>query len=132
MRFFLCCLAVFLWVSSSFAQFDGGATRNNGNYYGEQRYSQEEIRAMRGSLKNSGDQKLARNILIVKAVADYKIGDEKLQGDFDDLERNREYNEKMNKIMKRLSNKKIRNLKNREVLNILNEAGNKLYNLLSN
>jgi hypothetical protein len=86
---------------------------------------------MRGYLRNSGDQKEARNILILKAVVDYKTGDEKLEQDFANLENNREYNKKLEKIMQQLSNKKIRNSKNKEVIQILNDAGNRIYNLLA-
>ena len=38
----------------------------------------------------------------------------------------------MDKIFAKLKNDKIRNSKNQKVINILNEAGAKIYNLMSN
>lgn len=90
------------------------------------------LKISRSYLRNTGDEKKARNILIVKQVADFKIGDEKLAKDFETVESNREFERKMAKIMEKLNNKKMRDSKNREVINILNEAGDKLYNLLAN
>ena len=90
------------------------------------------IKMSRFYLRDSGDEKKARNILIVKQVADFKIGDEKLTKDFETVESTREFERKMEKIMENLSNRKMRDSKNREVINILNEAGDKLYNLLAN
>jgi len=90
------------------------------------------MKTMRGSLRNSGDDKLARNLLVVKAVADFKIGDEKYAKNFETVENTRAFDRKMEKIMNALSNEKRRNSKNREVVQILNEAGEKLYNLLAN
>lgn len=90
------------------------------------------LKTMRGFLKNSGDQKDARNIMILREVVNFKMGDEKLEKELDELENNREYNKKLNKIMSKLSNDRMRNSKNREVMRILQEAGDKIYNLLSN
>ena len=78
------------------------------------------------------DNGIRDNPAIVKQVADFKIGDEKLAKDFETVENNREFERKMAKIMEKLNNKKMRDSKNREVINILNEAGDKLYNLLAN
>ena len=82
-------------------------------------------------MRNTGNQKIARNIMILKEVADYKIGDEKLEKEFDNLEKTQEYHQKLGKILSKLSNKKMRNSKNSDVIEILNDAGNKLYNLLA-
>lgn len=90
------------------------------------------IKTLRGSMRNTGNQKDARNLMIVKAVADFKMGDEKLAKEFDELENNREYHEKLQKIMDKLSNKKYPNNKNKEVTKILQDAGNRIYNLLAN
>lgn len=90
------------------------------------------LKVSRSYLRNTGDEKKARNILVVKQVADFKIGDEKLAKDFEMVESTKEFERKMAKIMENLSNKKMRDYKNREVINILNEAGDKLYNLLAN
>ena len=116
MRWFVCFLAALLWVSPLYAQFDSEPSYDSGTY----KY-----------MRNTGDQKTARNIMVLKEVADYKIGDEKLAKEFDNLEKTQEYHQKIGKILSKLSNKKMRNSKNREVIEILNDAGNKLYNLLA-
>ncbi|MBO6281030.1 MAG: hypothetical protein J6N49_00715 [Alphaproteobacteria bacterium] len=90
------------------------------------------VKTMRGSLRNSGDDKIARNLLVVKEVADFKIGDEKYAKNFETVENTRAFDRKMEKIMEKLSNNKRRNMKNDEVVKILNEAGEKIYNLLGN
>lgn len=82
-------------------------------------------------MKNFGSQKTARNIMILREVAGFKLGDEQLRKDFAELEQNSQYEKKLQKIMQKLKNDKIRNSKNKEVLRILDEAGDKIYNLLS-
>ena len=83
-------------------------------------------------LAGYGDQREARNIMVVHAVANYKLGDEKLAKQFEKVEDNAEFERKMQQIMENLNNNRLRNSKNREVIRILNDAGNKLYNLLAN
>ena len=90
------------------------------------------IKITRNYLKNSGDERIARNLLVVKKVADFKIGDEKYAKYFETVENTREFDRKMEKALSVLSNSKMRNSKNKEVIQILNEAGDKLYNLLAN
>lgn len=90
------------------------------------------IKITRNYLKNSGNERIARNLLVVKKVADFKIGDEKYAKDFETVENTREFDRKMEKALSVLSNSKMRNSKNKEVIQILNEAGGKLYNLLAN
>lgn len=85
-----------------------------------------------GRLLSFGSQKEARNLLIVEAVARYKLGDEKLAEQFESLEDNAEYHRKIEQIMENLSNNRLRNNKNKEAIRILNDAGNRLYNLLTN
>lgn len=92
---------------------------------------EQEPQMLYNRMRDYGDQKEARNIKIVEAVAHYKLGDEKLREEMEKLEQNREYNRKMNKIMEKLSNDKRRDSKNKEVVRILQDAGNKLYNLLA-
>lgn len=87
---------------------------------------------MSGRLLGFGPQKEARNLMIVEAVARYKLNDEKLAEQFDSLENNAEYHRKLEQIMQNLSNNRLRNSKNKEVIRILNDAGNRLYNLLTN
>jgi hypothetical protein len=83
-------------------------------------------------LASYGDQREARNIMVVQAVANYKLGDEKLANQFEKVEDNAEFERKMQQIMENLSNNRLRNAKNREAIRILDDAGNKLYNLLAN
>ncbi len=83
-------------------------------------------------LASYGDQREARNIMVVQAVVNYKLGDDKLAKQFEKVEDNAEFERKMQQIMENLSNNRMRNTKNREVIRILDDAGNKLYNLLAN
>lgn len=91
----------------------------------------ENNKNLRGSLRSSGYQKTARNIMIVNNVAEYKLGDEQLVKYFNELQSNREYQRKMQKIRDNLQNEKIRNSKNREIIRILDDAGERIYNLLA-
>ena len=97
----------------------------------EQTEYEPESQMIYARMRDYGDQKDARNIKIVEAVAHYKLGDENLREEIEKLDQNREYNKKMKKIMEKLSNDKRRDTKNREVVRILQETGNKLYNLLA-
>lgn len=90
------------------------------------------LRLSRSTLKNTADQRTARNLLVLKEVSEYKLDDERLKDDITEVSQNKEYLRKIEIIRKKLSNKKISDSKNKEVLRILNDAGNKLYNLLSN
>ena len=115
-------------------------TYQNNNYIQQEQAQTDEKQniedeaksIMRRKPRNSANTKEARNLLIVKQVADFKYGDEKLAGNFEELENEKTFQNNLNKIMSNLENKKMRNSKNREVISILNEAGNKLYNLLAN
>ena len=99
----------------------------------ENQYSNGEKRKInKGRLLSFGTQKEARNIMIVEAVARYKLGDKKLADQFESLEDNAEYQRKIEQIMENLSNESMRNNKNKEAIRILNDAGNRLYNLLAN
>ncbi len=88
------------------------------------------IKYSRNIMLNSNDNKVARNLMIVNEVASFKMGDEKLNKNFENLKDSKTYNQKMDKIFAKLNNNKIRNQKNQQVINILNEAGQKIYNLL--
>jgi len=99
--------------------------------YAEDVNGNPAVRFTRGTLKNSGDQKRARNILVLYNVAQFKLGDEELSGEFDKLEKNKMFDKKMQSIMDKLNNKKLTNSKNKKAKEILEEAGNKLYNLLA-
>lgn len=89
------------------------------------------IKYSRDLFLNSGDDKTARNLMVVQEVSNFKMGDEKLAKSFEKLKNNKNYNKKMDKIFAKLNNNKMRNQKNQQVINILNEAGQKIYNLMS-
>lgn len=130
-----------LFGFSAFAQVRENADEMYNDYGGisEQTYQENKsnmennllLKTIRSPLKNYGDERTARNILIVKEVADFKLDDEKLQDEFAKVANSREYAQKMQRIMDKLSNKKLRNTKNKEVIRILDEAGKKIYNLLA-
>ncbi len=89
------------------------------------------IKYSRNIMLNSNDNKVARNLMIVNKVSSFKMGDEKLNKSFENLKDNKTYNQKMDKIFAKLNNNKNRNQKNQQIINILNEAGQKIYNLLA-
>ncbi len=89
------------------------------------------IKYSRNIMLNSNDNKVARNLMIVNEVSSFKMGDEKLNKSFENLKDNKTYNQKMDKIFAKLNNNKNRNRKNQQIINILNEAGQKIYNLLA-
>lgn len=89
------------------------------------------IKYSRNIMLNSNDNKVARNLMIVNEVSSFKMGDEKLNKSFENLKDNKTYNQKMDKIFAKLNNNKNRNQKNQQIINILNEAGQKIYNLLA-
>lgn len=135
-KFLLVLLACFC-TTEVFAQY------NENRHYEQQerfrnRYDEAEKmkdieldKNAKGFIRNYGNQKEARNLLILRAIVNYKFGDEKLAKEIDRMETNKEYNKKLQKVMNELSNKKMRNSKNKKVMDILNDAGNKLYNLLA-
>ena len=124
MKYFMALLFITLSCGNAVAQI-----RQN---YQPENYEQKVENVMRYKSRSTSNMKEARNLLIVKQVADFKYGDEKLAANYEDLETDKQFERDMNKIMAQLENKKMRNSKNREVIRILNEAGNKLYNLLAN
>lgn len=104
----------------------------SGSTYAEDVNNNPAVKLTRGFLKNSGDQKSARNLMVVQAVSEYKLEDEQLKSEIEELKNNKEYNKKLEKIMKNLNNKKMRNTKNKQAMRILEDAGEKLYKLLAN
>ena len=106
------------------------------NYQPQNNYQQpqnSQANPMKRSLiKSNGDERKALNLLVLQEVATYKLGDEDLSDEIAKLRNNQEYYIRLEKIKSKLSNSKIANSKNREVIQILNDAGNRLYNLLYN
>lgn len=114
-------------VISANAQF----SKNTDNAEAESMKNAPVLKYSRALLLNSGDDKIARNLMVLHDVINFKMGDEKLAKSFDKIENNKTYNKKMDKAFAKLDNSKYRNQKNQQVINILNEAGQKLYNLLA-
>lgn len=131
MRFFMALfLALNCCVSSVWAQ-----TVNNEAKH-QQRVAEMEnnsvVKYSRSILPTNKDQKTARNLMIVKEVVNFKMGDENLAKYYDNLDDNKRYNKDMDKIFSKLSNSKRSNTKNKKVIEILNDAGERIYNLMSN
>ena len=92
----------------------------------------EDTQMSRSLIKSGGDQRKAFNVMILQEVSTYKLGDEEIAKEVDGLKNNSEYYRKLDIIKKKLSNSKMSDTKNKEVMNILNDAGNRIYNLLGN
>lgn len=109
------------------------AKRNNNQTGVSSQYRQNDGSRRRKStiLKNSGEQKEARDLLVLYEVVNFKLEDERLAKEIDELDENPKFNKKMDSIMEKLSNEKRRDNKNKDVERILQDAGNKLYNLLA-
>ena len=129
MKYWVILLVFALNLNNAVAQMR--QTYQNYDATTEQHEKREES-ITRSKYRGGSNMNEARNLLIVKMVADFKYGDEKLAGNYEEWENDKNFERKMNKVMSQLDNKKMRNTKNREVIRILNEAGNKLYNLLAN
>ena len=122
-------LFLLLLSTESYAQMNNQPQNN----YQQNNYQQQNTQQMSRSLiKSSGDERKALNLLVLQDVATYKLGDEDLSDDIAKLQNNQEYYRRLEIIRKKLSNSKIADSKNREVTRILNDAGNRLYNLLYN
>ena len=72
----------------------------------------------------------AQYLATIKAVSNYKIEDEELSRDIEKLRQNKAFNEKLQKMLNKLSNRRTKDTTNRKVLQILEEAGEQIYKLL--
>ena len=79
-----------------------------------------------------GNQKKALDLLVLQEVASYKLNDENLKKDVEDIRNNEEYYRKLEIIRGKLSNGKFPDSLNKEILRILDDTGNRLYKLLGN
>lgn len=75
-------------------------------------------------------QQDAKYIATLKAVVNYKIDDEENIRAIDALRQDRRFNEKLSKMLDKLSNTRSKDTKNRQVLKILEKAGEDIYKLL--
>ena len=67
----------------------------------------------------------------LKAVTDYKMGDEENLRDLDQLRESERFNRDLYKMIEKLSNRRTKNSTNIRVYNILLKAGKELYNELN-
>lgn len=72
----------------------------------------------------------AQYIAITKAVVNYKINDEDIIKDVEKLRHHQRFNEKLQRMMDKLTNGKFKNSKNKKVMKILEEAGKELEKVL--
>ena len=72
----------------------------------------------------------AQYIAVLKAVVNYKIDDEENIRNIERLREDRRFNDKLQKMLDKLSNNRSKNTTNRKVLQILEQAGEDLYRLL--
>ena len=72
----------------------------------------------------------AQYIAVLRAVVNYKIDDEENLRNIERLREDRRFNEKVQRMLDKLSNERTKNTTNRRVLQILEQAGKDLYNLL--
>ena len=72
----------------------------------------------------------AKYLATIKAVADFKINDEENLQAVEALRQNRAFNQKLQKMLNKLSTERTKNTTNRKVLQILEKAGKDIYNLL--
>lgn len=140
-------LATFILVQPCFAQTAYRSLESKNSYYNsegseniETKFKnteradimRQDISKMRGSIGSSQNAIKARNLLMLQEVLNFKMQDETLAPEIAKLRENREFNTKLLKALNELDNKKMRNRKNTEVINILNDAGNRIYNYLTN
>ena len=72
----------------------------------------------------------AQYIAVLKAVVNYKIDDAENIRNIERLREDKRFNEKLVKMLDKLSNERSKNTTNRRVLQILEQAGKDIYNLL--
>lgn len=76
-------------------------------------------------------QKDASYIATLKAVLDFKMGDEENLKELDSLRENTNFNKKLARMMAKLSNKRSKDSTNTKIYKILIKAGKDIYNELN-
>jgi len=74
--------------------------------------------------------KKAQYVATLKAVANYKIEDEEVAKDVENLRENKVFVDRLQKMLNKLSNRRTKDTKNRKVLQIIEKAGEDIYKLL--
>lgn len=72
----------------------------------------------------------AKYIATLKAVVNYKIDDKEHINDIESLRQNKQFNQKLQRMLNKLSNERTKDAKNRQVLKILEKAGEDIYKIL--
>ncbi len=72
----------------------------------------------------------AQYLAVMKAVANYKIDDEETLRQMEELRSNEKFNNKLQKMLDKLSNARTKDTTNRRVLQILERSGKEIYDLL--
>ena len=75
-------------------------------------------------------QNEAKYIATLKAVVNYKIDDQENIRGIEALRQNRQFNEKLQKMLDKLNNERTKDAKNRRVLKVLEQAGEEIYKIL--
>lgn len=75
-------------------------------------------------------QNEAKYIATLRAVVNYKIDDQENIRDIEALRQNRQFNEKLQRMLDKLSNERTKDAKNRRVLKVLEQAGEEIYKIL--
>ena len=86
--------------------------------------------AVVGAAAQYSSQNEAKYIATLKAVVNYKIDDQENIRDIEALRQNRQFNQKLQRMLNKLSNERTKDSKNRQVLRILEKAGEDIYKLL--
>ena len=81
------------------------------------------ILAAGGAAAQYSAQNEAKYIAMLKAVVNYKIDDQENIRDIEALRQNRQFNEKLQRMLDKLSNERTKDAKNRRVLKVLEQAG---------
>lgn len=82
------------------------------------------------SVAQYSSQNDAKYMATLKAVVNYKIDDQENIRDIEALRQNRQFNEKLQRMLDKLSNERTKDAKNRQVLKILEKAGEDVYKVL--
>lgn len=69
----------------------------------------------------------AQYMATLKAVVNYKIDDEEIFDDVERLRQNRNFYEKLQKMLNKLNNRRTKDTTNRKILRILEKAGEQIY-----
>ena len=72
----------------------------------------------------------AQYLAVIKAVADYKIDDEKEFDNIEKLRQDERFRRKLYKMMQKLNNNKSRDATNQRVFQVLRRAGKEIYDIL--